>query len=782
MDSNPEMDKKIDDKKMASGAIFLSFIFLSVLPVSLVAEDAITRFVDRNCMDCHDADTKKGEFSIEGVFDPFNSAAQIELLDKIVRKVEAGEMPPKKKPEFFTSNETKAFLTAGRTTLLAHFAEKMKTGFGGMQRLRSDQYVNTLQDLFGYPFRDIERHIPTDSPDHRHPGEVSYFHLDRYVESAETVIDYVIGRTPGKSQSYVFNRGNATKIIPRLKAEHVQAPMSEDKGVLLSGSRAFSHQQDAELHTAPVAAAGRYRIRAKVYAERGTVTFAIAARYAEPGGRNFGTKGSRRLFIGDAEPGEFTEIDFEGFVNQGERVCVQKISVPGPNSYRTYRRFVEDGSIEKPGRGEVLWLHHVEAIGPFDEEIVTTRNALLGNHSPDRNGAAKVIAKLLPRAFRRPATPEETKPFLAVYDREFAKEKSHTAALRESLKTVLTSSHFLYRNTGQGLLNDYEIASRLSYFFWNSMPDAELFELAARGELQKPNVRAEQVERMLADEKSKRFIADFNDYWLKLHQVGHMRPTVHIGPVRFDSTLREEFRDETRLFFAEILRNDLSVNTFLDADWSMLNENLAKHYRLRDRDIIGRQFRRVTFKPEDKRGGVVGQASFLSLTSFAAVTRPIARGVWIIENLMNQPLEPPKGIKPIETDTRGATTILDQIRKHRDAAACRSCHQKIDPYGIALEHYGVAGQWRPKYRNGLPIVTQVPEYSDITGIEGIRKLLLEEKDEFRVQLINKLKQYALGRELTYYDLDSSRRIARENSDGFKTLITAIVKDETFLIR
>jgi len=394
-----------------------------------------------------------------------------------------------------------------------------------------------------------------------------------------------------------------------------------------------------------------------------------------------------------------------------------------------------------------------------------------------------VIGALLPRVFRRSVEPAEVETFLEVYDEEIKKSNDHDQAVREALKALFTSSNFLYRQNRKGFLDDYEIANRLSYFLWNSMPDEQLFDLASRGELQKPKVRAGQVERMLANEKSNRFVVDFNNYWLQLHQVGHMRPTVHIpGGVRFDATLKEDYRRETRYFFREILQKDLNVDQFLDADWSMLNENMAKLYRMVDRDITGHEFRKVTFQPEDRRGGVVGHASFLNLTSFSETTRPIARGVWIIEHLMNQPLEPPKGIEPIETDTRGATTVLEQIRKHRDAPACQSCHQKIDPLGIALEHYGVAGHWRKTYKDKVPIVTEVPEYSNVSGIEGIRKLLMKEKEAFRVQLVNKLKQYALGRPMNYYDLDSSRRITKENGPGLKTLIKAIVADETFLIR
>ena len=424
-----------------------------------------------------------------------------------------------------------------------------------------------------------------------------------------------------------------------------------------------------------------------------------------------------------------------------------------------------------------MWVQLLEATGPLQSEIEATRRALLGDAPASREGAAQVLARILPRAFRRPIKAAETAPFLAVYDRDLARSGDHLRALRESLKTVLTSPQFLYRNSGAGPLGDFEIATRLSYFLWGTMPDRELFGLASEGRLRDPATRAAQVDRLLADARSDRFVRSFTDYWLQLHRVGETKPGFRTKPA-YNATLEEDIRTETRLFFREILHGDLDVANFLDSDWTMLNEKMAELYGLKDRGITGTAFRRISLEPEDRRGGLLTQSSFACLTSNGSETQPILRGVWIIQNILGQNLEPPKGTEPIETDSRGATSMLDQIRLHRDAEACQGCHIKIDPLGIALENYGVIGNWRDSYRSKLPIVTTVEEYSDLSGPDGVKEFLAARAADFEIALINRLKEHALGRETTYYDLHRTRQMAAAPGAGLKTLLKAIVADES----
>ena len=759
----------------------LTFAASTLLCVGLTRADEIKSFVDQRCMDCHDASTKEGGFSIEQMFDTsIDASVRMELASHVIGRVERGEMPPEEEKEFFQSDETKEFIRSLDKTLLTYFNEQKKSGLGHMRRLKSSQYVNTLNDLLGYPLRNIEAILPTDDKGAIDPAEVTDFHLARYVRSAERALDYVLYRELGEAQTLALTPDNILKVNSYFRVQVAKASkdnnalLDPQKGLLIIGNRFGRFSQYAEAFSPRIRKAGLYQVRVRVIAFRDPTDFRIAARSSPPtSGQLSGLIGSRPVYFGHAKAGEPNEVEIKAFFDAGDKVAVQKTS-----STRGAGRYA--GKHWKSGHQTGLWVPLVEVTGPLNEEIISTRRALLGDHPANREGAAKVLADFLPRAFRGPTTPDEVAPFLAIYDRDLTRSEEHIHALREALKAVLTSPRVLYRNGGSGTLNDYEIATRLSYFLWSTMPDETLFSLAAEGQLSNPAVRSAQVDRMLADKRSERFVREFTNYWLQLHRVGETKPAFRTRPI-YNEVLEEDIRTETRVFFREVLDEDLDVANFLDSDWAMLNENMATLYGLTDRDVSGSQFRRVALKPEDSRGGLLAQSSFACLTSNGSETQPILRGVWILKNLLNQPLEPPKNVEPIETDARGATSILEQIRLHRDAAACRSCHQKIDPLGIALENYGVIGNWREKYRSDLPIETSVKEYSNLSGMSGVKKFLLEQQDEFRVQLINKLKEYALGREITYYDLTDSRRIAAKHR-GLRELTKQIVASETFTVR
>ena len=739
--------------------------------------DVITDFADKHCMECHDADTEKGGFNIEPVFDSLQPDNRAELLSQIIDMVERGSMPPEDEVEksFFESDETKAFLNATSTELLAHFEEKKKTRLGQLLRMRSDHYVNTLQDLLRYPLRNIEIDLPQDDRATLKPAEVTDYHLTRYINAAERALDYAISRKAKGEQTLSLDiEKYLKKNLARVNSTPI--PNDPEKGIMLKGNQAGGFARNSEITTSrAIPVAGLYRVKTRVMAHREATNFRIAARFGRPtSGQVSGFMGSRGIQGSRAEVGEFTDLEVEAYFDAGDEAMVQKTS----STKAPFR--IKDFDLENE-QHKGMWVHSLTVTGPIQKEIESTRRAILGDHPENREGAAGVLTDFLPRAFRAPIEAADVEPFLAVYDRDLAKSGDHHLALREALKTVLISTRFQYRNGGSGPLDDYGIASRLSYFLWSTMPDETLFALAKEGKLSQPEVRSAQVDRMLADAKSERLVRDFTDYWLQLHRVGETKPGFRTKP-HYNAILEEDIRTETRLFFREILHNDLDVANFLDSDWTMLNENMATLYGLKDRDITGIEFRRVALKPEDRRGGLLAQSSFACLTSNGSETQPILRGVWILSNLLNQPLEPPKNVEPIETDSRGAKSMLDQIRLHRDAEACQGCHIKIDPLGIALENYGMIGNWRDQYRSKLPIVTTVEEYSNLDGMAGVKSYLAGRQDEFKIQLINKIKEYALGREITYYDLHRSRLTAKETSDGLKTLIKAVVADESFLVR
>ena len=737
----------------------------------------IAEFLDNHCIDCHDSATEKGGLDLEPLFDASLAPdVRAEFLAKLRDKVERQEMPPADKIDegFHEKDSTKAFLAATHNQLLAYFEEKKKTGLGGIRRLKREEYVNTVQDLLHYPLPNIAAQLPEDDPASLHAAAVTDFHLRRQIRAAEEALDYVIGRKAKGETTLRIDAENRGGLNYWLRyRDNLQ--VHPEKGILTLGNRVSPFSGEAELTAGKVRQAGLYRVRVKVIGHRADAAFRVAVRSSSPtSGQQPGIMGTRPVHFGTAKNSVPTEVELKCHLGPGDQLVVQKTSnTRGPGRYQFYKH----DNPEHSG----MWITEIEVSGPDQGEIESVRRALLGDAPPNREGAKQLLDRLLPRAFRAPIDSAAAAHFLAIYDRGFARSGEHLHALREALKGVLTSPQFLYRNSGTGTLDDYEIAARLSYFLWGAMPDAELFALASKGALQDPATRAAQAERLLADARSGHFVRRFTDYWLNLHRVGETKPGFRTKPA-YNAALEEDIRTETRLFFQEILKGDLPVTDFLHADWTMLNENLAILYGLEKRGIEGAEFRRVDLELGDRRGGLLAQSSFACLTSNGTETQPILRGVWVLQNLLGEKLEPPKNVEPIETDSRGAKSMLDQIRLHRDAAACQSCHQKIDPLGIALENYGVIGNWREKYRSKLPIVISVEEYSDLSGPAGVKALLEERQEEFTAHLINKLKEYALGREITYYDLHRSRLTAEKTGSGLKTLIQAIVADESFLVR
>ena len=320
--------------------------------------------------------------------------------------------------------------------------------------------------------------------------------------------------------------------------------------------------------------------------------------------------------------------------------------------------------------------------------------------------AERILRDFARRAFRRPVTDEDIKPFLARVEGQAGRRSdSFEQAMRVGLKAVLVSPHFLFLREKPGKLDDFALASRLSYFLWSSMPDEELLALAEQGKLSEPDVLREQVERMLQDPKAAAFTENFAGQWLGLRAIDATMPDRMLYP-EFDDILKVAMVKETLLFFDEVLKNDLSLTNFVDSDFTMLNGRLARHYGIPG--VEGLEFRKVALPPESHRGGVLTMASVLKVTANGTTTSPILRGAWVLDRILGTP--PPKptvDVEAVEPDIRGATTIRDQLAKHRQNAECASCHVKIDPPGFALESFDVIGGWREHYRSigeGEPVI------------------------------------------------------------------------------
>jgi hypothetical protein len=398
------------------------------------------------------------------------------------------------------------------------------------------------------------------------------------------------------------------------------------------------------------------------------------------------------------------------------------------------------------------------------------------------------------RAYRRPIAKAELDTPMAFY-REGRGEGGFDAGITTALSSVLTNPEFLFRvesdpkkvaANGVYRISDLDLASRLSFFLWSSVPDDELLEAAVRGKLSQPAELEKQARRMIADRRSFNLATNFAGQWLRLRNIEAVTPSSNIFR-DFDDNLRQAFREETELFFDSVLREDRSVRTLIKSDYTFLNERLAKHYGIPN--VYGSRFRRVTLAPESRRGGLLRQGSVLSVTSYATRTSPVLRGVLVLRNILGvPPPSPPPNVPALDESTMAANLPMRQrLAAHRSNAVCASCHRTIDPVGFSLENFNAVGQWRDLEVEDQPVDASgaVPGDKEFRGIDGLEDALLRRPELFVSTLTENLLTFALGRGVEYYDGPAVRKIVSDaGKDGyrFSSLILGIVKSVPFQMR
>ena len=444
------------------------------------------------------------------------------------------------------------------------------------------------------------------------------------------------------------------------------------------------------------------------------------------------------------------------------------------------------------------YLRSVEIAGPFNAtgaaDSASRKQILTCAPSAGEACAKTILSRLARRAYRRPVTEAEIEPLLAFY-REGQKERGFDAGIERALRRLLVSPEFLFRverdraGAAAGTvykISDLELASRLSFFLWSSIPDEELLDLAVKRQLATPAVLQRQVKRMLADPRSAEFIDNFAGQWLFLRNLEAVVPVQSVFP-DFDDTLRQAFRTETELFFDSIVREDRSAFDLLRADHTFLNELLARHYGIPN--IKGSHFRRVTLPKETNRAGLLGQGSILTVTSYPDRTSPVVRGKWILENLLGTPPPPPVPNVPPLRPTNETGTVLSmrqRMEQHRANPVCASCHSLMDPLGLSLENFDAVGRWRTLGESSLPIdaTGALPDGTKFAGAAGLREALLG-SNRFVATLTEKMMTYGLGRGVEYYDAPAIRAILRDAAkDDYRmsSLITGIVQSPAFRMR
>ncbi|HEY3789063.1 MAG TPA: DUF1592 domain-containing protein, partial [Urbifossiella sp.] len=632
---------------------------------------------------------------------------------------------------------------------------------------------------------------------------ISSFLMDRYLEAADKSLDLAIA---GTKQPPVVKKRYSLKDTHQVKYSQESVYRKKDDTVICFSSSAWNSIVVSSFYPSD---RGKYRIRISAY---GVQNSDKPATYRVDVGPML--MGAKNHHIGyfDAAPDKPTLLEF---VDHFEARDHFRIFPYGLANAQTVTKVGADAY-----KGPGLAVEWVEVEGPlYDSWPPESHNRLFGKlpqiKVPRPNGnsrlevsslepltdARRILGCFARRAFRRPVADAEVQPFVALAMKKLEEKQTFEQALRVGLKAILVSPDFLFLREKPGRLDDFALASRLSYFLWSTMPDEELLNLAERKKLGEPTTLRGQVERMLKDPKAKLLTENFLGQWLSLRDIDATAPDYRLYSQDWDEMLRESMVKETHLFFEEVLKNDLSLSNFVASDFSFLNERLAKHYAIPG--VQGLHMRKVKLPETSHRGGVLTMASVLKVTANGTNTSPVTRGAWVLDRILGTPPSPPPdGVPAVEPDIRGATTMREQLAKHRSIGACAGCHKKIDPPGFALESFDVIGGWRENYRSvgrGEPVVIEgrrmmyakgpKVDSADVlsTGerfqnIDEFKRLLLKDKDKLARGLTKHLLTYATGAATSNDDREAIDAIVakiRDKDYGLRSLVHEIVQSKAF---
>ena len=743
--------------------------------------------IQQYCMTCHNDRLKAAGL----VLDPAEASragTRPEVWEKVVRKLRSFSMPPaaSPRPDKATYDATATFL---ETELDRAAAARPNPGTLPLfHRLTRTEYQNAIRDLLAIGAL---------------PKEMDYSLLlpaDNISSGFDNIADLLFV-SPSIMERYL----DAARKVSRLAVGDPEMPL------MVNIHKLHPEQlQDARVEELPFGTRGGLAIRSYFPVDgEYEVALDIAGTARDPNEIEISVDGERMQLIplgnaaaaggrGGRGRGGARPLEFRIPVKAGERLVgvtfIETSHAAGEETLRPRLR----------SRGSQPALASVTISGPYEVKgsgDTPSRRRLFVCHpqtgassAVENTCARQILQTVTRRAYRRPSTAEDVDRLMPFFTAGRA-EGGFDMGVERALERVLVSPQFLFRiesqpgNVAVGTayrITDLELASRLSFFLWSSIPDDELLDVAIAGRLRNPATLEQQVKRMLADPRSESMVTNFAAQWLYIRDIDSKIPDQLLFP-DFDETLRVAFRRETELFIDSILRDNRSVLDLLTANYTFLNERLAKHYGIPN--IQGSHFRRVTFPPDSPRGGLLGQGSILAVTSYATRTSPVLRGKWVLENLLAAPPPPPPPDVPAlktEDEPGKALTMREAMVQHRANPACAGCHARMDPIGFSMENFDALGKWRDRDAGSTIDASGVlPEGTRFDGVPGLRKFLVEHSTEYVATVTEKLLMYAVGRNLQYYDVPAVREIVRgaaRDNYTLSALVVGIAKSAPFQMR
>jgi hypothetical protein len=763
-----------DEVALESGAVAPA---TERVPVESTFRTAVEPFLRQYCRDCHGGDEPEAAVRLDQYRSALAAGRQPFVWKRVLAVLAEGKMPPEDHEPRPSGKEIGTVLDwIDRMFIHVDCSGARDPGRVTVRRLNRAEYNNTIRDLVGIDIQPADD-FPTDDVGYGFDniGDVltlSPLLMEKYLDAAESIASQALSSGRLVEPHVVRKEG------PELQAEG-SAQLNEYGFHMISSQGAVFGEFEFPFD-------GDYILRTRVTADQAG---------PEPVKMAFHLGGERVAEFEVRRHREAWFFDTRLKVGEGKH----RFAVEFLNDY------YDPDAPDPEQRDRNLGVHLLEVEGPFGADPAAARERLPETYrrivfvTPGENMSASqcaraILERFAARAYRRPVTDEELTPLVRLVEQAIEQEESFEAAIQAGIEAVLVSPNFLFRierdrDPDDPLavhpIADYELASRLSYFLWSTMPDEELFELAARGSLHERQILQQQVCRMLRDPRSRALVDNFASQWLNLRNLEIATPNQTLFKM-FDDDLRADMRRETEMLFETVMREDLSIGAFLSADFTFVNERLATHYGLGD--VTGDEFRKVSLVGLP-RAGVLTHASILTLTSDPTKTSPVKRGKWILENLLGSaPPPPPAQVPPLEETqkARPEASLREQLELHRADPMCASCHQEMDPLGLVLENFDAVGRWRE--RDGAkPVDTAaaLPTGETLHNVGELINVLRGREELFYRHFVRTMLTYALGRGLEYYDecaVESITRAAREAGGRFSPIVVEIVCSDPFLMR